>query len=564
MTGMRKRINISFFILVLLCALILSASVSMIVYNATRNREIDSVKDRANIAAELLNNTAEQDISFNFSYYDAEGARITVIAYDGTVLIDNKANPETLDNHGDREEFREAIQNGRGESTRYSATLDSETYYYAIRLNNGNVLRVSKTLDRIAGVFTNVVLAITGATALVLILAAVLAHRLTKSIVEPLNRIDFDGDNTDVYDELIPFVRKINQQKSEIKNQVVMLQNRADTIDAITLYMNEGLILIDKEGVLLAINKSALSIIGGKELVGKGLVGKNILHLRRDTDFQDAVKMCLSGVNAECTIEHDGKNYNVYFSPVRDYEITGGIILFHDISEKYELEKQRKEFSANVSHELKTPLTTISATAELIERGMAEEEDIKELVAKISVQAKRLIDIIEDIIRLSEHDEGTISAEHTEFDLRELAESVAAVLQQKADDKGVTVEITGERFSINANEQMIDELLFNLIDNAIKYNKDDGRINVTLSKENDTCLIAVADTGIGISEEHQSRVFERFYRVDKSRSKKTGGTGLGLSIVKHITEHHGGSVKITSSVDFGTTVECSLTDMKQQ
>ena len=551
---MKRRINISFFIIVLLCAVMLSASVSLIIYNVTRNREMAGIKDRAYMIAEILNSTGTQNIPLNFSYYDAEGTRITIISYDGTVLLDNKANPETLDNHSDREEFREALQTGRGESMRYSATLSTETYYYAIRLLNGDVLRISKTMDRVIGVFTNVLLSTAGVTILVLIIAAILASRLTKSIIDPLNKIDFDNKNSGVYDELIPFVRKINQQKSKIANQVKMLQSRADTIDTIISNMNEGLVLIDYSGIILSLNRSALGILGGNDLIGR-----NILHIYRDAEFQRGVNKCLSGKNNTLPIERDGKMYQVYFSPVKDYEITGGVIFFQDTSETYELEKQRREFTANVSHELKTPLTTITATAEMIEGEMIKDEDIKAFATKISTQAKRLISVIEDIIKLSEFDENSIKTENTEFILRELAESVVDSLQQKADEKGVSVEIKGELFAIKANKQMVDELLHNLIDNAIKYNKDDGMVVVLLSKEDDICKITVVDTGIGIEEKDQSRVFERFYRTDKSRSKKTGGTGLGLSIVKHITEHHKGSVTLTSTVDFGTTVECTLT-----
>jgi len=548
---MIKRIYLSFLCLVLLCAIALSASVSIIVYNATRNREIASIKDRANLAADLINNSDNLTGFSDFANYDADAARVTIIAYDGTVLLDNKAVAASLENHGDRQEFLQAMQTGRGESMRYSATLNSETYYYAIRLNNGNVLRVSKTMDRIVGVFINVLLAIVGVTVLVLIIASFLAHRLAKRIIDPLNRIDFEGDKSNVYDELLPFVKKLEQQKKEIDEQVIMLKNRADTIDAITGNMKEGLILLDKTGVVMAINKSATDIFREKDMPGR-----SILHTERDLEFQGKVKECLSGINAGMILHRDDKTYNAYFSPVQDYEISGGIILFQDISESYEAEKQRREFSANVSHELKTPLTTISATAEMIENGMAQEDDIKAFAGKITTQAKRLINVIEDIIKLSEFDEGTMVAEHTEFEMYELAESVIDVLRQKADEKNVSVDLIGNRFLVNANRQMIDELLFNLIDNAITYNKDNGSVTVTLSKENGTCKITVSDTGIGISGEHQSRVFERFYRADKSRSKKTGGTGLGLSIVKHVAEYHGGKVALTSTVDVGTTVEC--------
>jgi two-component system phosphate regulon sensor histidine kinase PhoR len=262
-------------------------------------------------------------------------------------------------------------------------------------------------------------------------------------------------------------------------------------------------------------------------------------------------------------VKRGGKIYNVYFSPVHDYEITGGVILLYDNSEKFEAERQRKEFSANVSHELKTPLTTIYATAEMIESGMAQEEDIRSFAKKITIQAKRLINIIEDIIKLSEFDEGKNKIERTQFDLYELAMSIIEALQQKADEKHVFVELVGERFNITANMQMIDELLFNLIDNAIKYNNDNGNVTVSLHKKNCLCTITVSDTGIGIPYQHQSHVFERLYRLDKSRSKKTGGTGLGLSIVKHICELHGGKVELTSDPGSGTIVKCTIADKQK-
>ena len=532
----------------------LSAAVSGLVYNAMRNREMDAIKDRANLVADLLNKAVDYAGFTDYANDDSGASRITIISADGTVLLDNKANAATLENHGDRVEFQQARQTGRGEAARFSATLGAETYYYAIRLSDGNVLRISNTMSNMAGVSTSVMPAIAVVTALVMLLANILARRLTKNIINPLANIDFDGDNTNIYDELLPYVKKIDQQKTEIAKQIGMLQNRADMIEIITGNMNEGLILIDKNGMLLAINKSASDIFREKDMPA----GKSIFHLGRDLEFQKNVKDCLAGVNAEMALSRYGKIYSVYFSPFRDREVTGGVILFHDISEKHEAEKQRKEFSANVSHELKTPLTTIFATAEIINSGMAGEEDVRAFAGKITVQAKRLINIIEDIIKLSEFDEGTIIAEYSEFDLYELSFSVAEALQQKADEKQVTVEITGARFDVKANKQMIDELLFNLIDNAIKYNKDSGLVNINLSKEDSGFRISVADTGIGIPEEHQSRVFERFYRVDKSRSKKTGGTGLGLSIVKHISEHHGGRVTLTSDTVKGTTIGCFI------
>jgi len=554
----KRRIYLNFLGLLLLCALLLSVSVSAIVFNVIKNQETAAVRDRAVLAADLLNmGIALTDSRFtDYSNYDADNARITIIAPDGTVLLDNKTTAANMENHGDREEFVEARQNGYGETTRYSRTFRTDTYYYAIRLDDGNVLRVSKTMSSIAGTSGAVIPAIIIITVLVMLAANIVARRLTKNILRPLDWIDLEGDveNAAVYDELIPYVKKIDQQKRQIASQMTALKNRADTIEVITGNMKEGLILIDNAGSVLHANNSAAVIFRDSDMASK-----NILHIYRDLEFQNGVKNCLSGVNAELTIRFGGRLYDVFFSPVRDgRKITGGAILFLDSTERHEAERQRREFSANVSHELKTPLTTVSGLAELIWNGMAKQEDIKGFAEKITAQVQRVVSIIEDIIRLSEFDEGKVSREYSEIDLRELADSVVESLREKAEEKHVVISVSGENVNLTANKRMIDELLYNLIDNAIKYNKENGSVKVTLSMEDRLCKIAVADTGIGIPEEHHNHVFERFYRVDKSRYKKTGGTGLGLSIVKHIAEHHYGCVELSSTEGTGTTVVCWL------
>jgi two-component system phosphate regulon sensor histidine kinase PhoR len=317
--------------------------------------------------------------------------------------------------------------------------------------------------------------------------------------------------------------------------------------------MKEGLILIDDGGVVLTSNKSARDIIGGN------VENRNILHVCRDTGFQGSVRRCLAGGNAEIRMERGGRVFSVYFSPVSSGgEITGGAILFFDRTDRHRAEKQRKEFSANVSHELKTPLTSISALAEMIAGGIAKDGDIKGFAEKITTHTQRLISIIEDTIRLSEFDEGIVERSYSEVDLYELAGSVIEALSDKAAEKDIAVTVSGARLRLSANKRMVDELLYNLIDNAVKYNKPGGDVSVTLAVEGGFCEITVADTGVGIPEDHQGRVFERFFRVDGSRCKKTGGAGLGLSIVKHIAEHHGGSVELTSKPGKGTTVKCRL------
>ena len=474
--------------------------------------------------------------------------RVSIIDETGTVTYDNMAAPETMENHLDRPEVTDALRNGRGESERFSDTLGETTRYYAMRTADGNVLRLALTTNSMARLMRGFIPVVLFCLLLAACLTLVIARRLTKRITEPINSIDLDAPELTEYDELLPFMKKIEQQKREINAQVAAFQNRADTIEDITGNMREGLILLDRNGTVLTANKSVSELFGDA-------IGKSILSVCRDIEFQTGVKQCLSGGNTEIIFERNDKVYSVHFNPAHN-NMGGAVILFFDVTARHESERQRREFSANVSHELKTPLTSISAYAELIENGMAKEEDIQGFASKILTQAKRLICVIDDIIRLSEFDEGNIRDEYTEFDLRELALYVIDVLREKAENKHIGVSVTGGRFSIKANRQMIDELLYNLIDNGIKYSAENGEVTVALSGEKDFCKIEVADTGAGIPSEHHSRVFERFYRVDKSRDKKTGGTGLGLSIVKHIAEHHGGRVELISAEEKGTTVMC--------
>ena len=540
----------------MLSVLLLSVSLSLLVYEAAKKQEIDAVKDRAVMIADLLDSGMAEDAQFaDYFNHTHSTARMTVIRADGAVLLDNKAYAANMENHSDRAEFIEALRTGTGEAFRTSGTFGDETYYYAVKLDNGNVLRTSKTMSSIAGVFASLLPAVLAVTIVVIWLAVFAAHRLTKRIIRPLDGIDFDsgefdGENAAIYDELLPYVKKIDKQKREISEQMAALKDRADTIEAITGSMKEGLILIDNNGDVLTANKSTRDIFGDAEQ-------KSVLHICREIEFQRAVAQCLAGNNVELPLNRGNKVYSVFLNPVYSGDvISGAIILFLDTTEKHISEKQRREFSANVSHELKTPLTAISALAEMIENGMTQEGDDKGFAARISEQAKRLINLIDDIIRLSEFDEGSFVNDKTIFDLHELAETV--ILALKDNDKGVDLQLTGCKPHIAANRRMIDELLFNLIDNGIKYNKDGGNVTVSLTREDGYCIITVTDTGIGIPQEHQPRVFERFYRVDGSRSKKTGGTGLGLSIVKNIAEHHGGKVQLKSTIGIGTTVTCSI------
>jgi len=534
---------------------------SILFMNATQAHEMAAVRDKTNLVSGLLNSG-----TFEYSERLSVGnTRMTIIAPDGRVLFDNHAGADLSVNRSDREEFIEAMTYGSGEAVRNSVTFGADTFYYAIRLDNGDALRLSRTLNSLGEVFPAILPNLIIITLAILGLAYFTTYRLTRRIIRPLALVDFDNLDTvnnsalseSQYEELWPYVKKINNQKLKIAEQFAVLQNRTETIEAIIANMREGLVMLDENGLVLAVNKSVLDIF---EVPAKrDVIQQTIRRIYRDLEFIQAVKQCLNGAHLEINLTRKGRFYNAFFSPVvTDGVENGAIIFFLDTTEQYKTETQRKEFTANVSHELKTPLTTISALSEMMANGMVKSNDVVNSANKIYGHSKRLINIIDDIIRLSEFDESKTPKDFTEFDIFELAKSVIGSLQDKADEKSVTIELTGQPLQIKANNRLIDELLFNLIDNGIKYNKDGGNVTLGICEENELCKISVTDTGIGIPEKHQSRIFERFYRVDNSRSKKTGGTGLGLSIVKHITEHHNGKIVLESVEGVGTTIECYI------
>jgi len=544
----QKRIFLNFGGLILICIVLLAVSFSLLFFNAAQTHEMAAIRDKAHLVAGLLN----ENFSTSHEGVEGGGTRITIISPDGWVLSDSYAGADLGVSRSDRSEFVSAINYGFGKTIRTSDTFGAETFYYAIRLQDGNVLRLSRTLYSLGGVFLSTLPAFVAVTFGILVIAYFVTKRLTLSIIKPLVEIDFDSTtlNESLYEELLPYMKKIEHQKIEIANQLTTLHNRAETIDAIIANMREGLVMLDEKGFVLAINKSALDIFGVSKK--HDVIQTNIGHIYRDHEFMQGVKKCLSGTHLEINFMRNSRFFNSYLSPASG----GAIIFILDTTKQHKADRQRKEFTANVSHELKTPLTTISAMSEMMSNGMAKTEDVAKFSQKISEHTKRLMNIIDDIIRLSEFDESKVEKEFTAFDIYELAKTVIASFQEKTYEKSVTIELTGQSIQIEANERLIDELIFNLIDNGIKYNKDNGNIAVDICEENKKCKISVTDTGIGISKEHKDRVFERFYRVDNSRSKKTGGTGLGLSIVKHIVEHHNGSIALDSTENVGTTITC--------
>ncbi|MCL2253280.1 MAG: ATP-binding protein [Lachnospiraceae bacterium] len=477
--------------------------------------------------------------------------RISIIDETGRVIFDNSADPAEMENHLSRPEVIDALRYGVGESERFSETLGETTHYYAVRTPDNSILRLALTTKSSAGLMSGFIPIVLICLLISAILAFLVARRLTHRITDPINHLDLEHPELTEYEELLPLAKRIILQKAEINERITELKIQTETTAAILKNMNEGMILIDSQGVVLTANKFIQEIFGDIE-------HKSILYILREIDFQSGLKQCLLGISTETRYERDGKIYNVHFSPVNETgKISGVVVMFFDITQQYKAEQQRREFSANVSHELKTPLTSISALSQMIMNGMAENpETIKDFAEKISTQTDGLVAIINDIIKLSEFDEDKAENETEAFDLTALAADIADAF--KVNEKNVSLRLSGESIILSANKRMIDELIYNLLENGIKYNRQDGQVNITLSCDNNWCSIAVSDTGIGIPKESQSRVFERFYRVDKSRSKKTGGTGLGLSIVKHIAEHHGGKVELDSTEGVGTKVTCTI------
>ncbi|MGN0136410.1 ATP-binding protein [Anaerotignum sp.] len=482
--------------------------------------------------------------------------RITWIDADGTVLYDSVAEVSEMENHGTREEVVEAMKNGEGESKRNSSTLSERTIYYAMRLGDGRVLRLAvETMSILALFFTM-------AFPLVLILAAMvgvslfLAFRTAKNITSPMNEIDLEHpDRAEVYEELTPLLRRIAVQNREINRQMAELKRRKEEFDTITANMQEGLLVLDGKGDILSYNEGVLRLLG----ISHVEEGKNIFSLNRSAAFRRGVEGALAGEHREERLELNGKICQIFVNPVfRDGETAGVILILFDATEKEERERLRREFTANVSHELKTPLTSISGFAEIMKSGIVPPEDMGNFAGKIYGEAQRLIDMIQDIIKLSKLDEKDSILEKEPVAMDTLVLEVCERLQPQAEKQQVKLAAQTEPLQFYGVKQVLTEMVYNLCDNAIRYNKPHGEVRLTLKKEGENLILEVADTGIGIAKEEQDRIFERFYRVDASRSAESGGTGLGLSIVKHGAALHDGNVSMESEIGKGTKMRICL------
>ena len=504
---------------------------------------------------ELASVAVERGGEDYLSSISSERYRLTWIAPDGTVLYDTVTDAESLENHADREEVREALAHGEGESSRYSSTILQKTMYCARRLTDGSVLRISISRATAGVLLIGMVQPILIVVIVALILSAVLARRLSRRIVRPLNELDLEHPlENNAYEELSPLLGRINHQHRQIDEQMRELEQQRTEFSQITGSMREGLVLLDEKERVLSINPAACRLFDADERC----VGQDFLTLDRSHDIRLAIADAMAQGHGEARAERGGRVWQFDVSRILSgTAAVGAVLLAFDITERETAEQNRREFTANVSHELKTPLQGIIGSAELLENGMVQPDDVPRFVGHIRKEAQRLVTLIGDIIRLSQLDEGDVMPRET-VNLLTLSQEAADDLTAAAEQKNVTISVTGESTCVSGVRRLLYEVIYNLCDNGVKYNVEGGSVSVRVGTEDGKAVVSVADTGIGIAPEHQGRIFERFYRVDKSHSKASGGTGLGLSIVKHAVQYHHGTVELQSEEGKGTTIRILL------
>lgn len=539
-------------IAVVISVLLLSlALITGVLYNHFETTMLDQLRTTAQFAEQGV----EQEGMAYFDSLHAQNCRVTWIAADGTVKYDNRSNPKTMENHADRQEVREAMENDSGTSVRRSSTLSEHTMYYAKRLSDGTVLRLSMSqrsvLFLMGGMLSPLVFIFLAAC----LLAGVLSYRVSKKIVKPLSKIDLKHpEQVETYDELSPFLQRIAAQNREIDARMAEIRKQQQEFSMITENMSEGLFVVDRNYQILSYNKSAMQIFG----MDPGQEHENLLAVNRSEGFRNAVDSALKGCHTQENLELNGRVYQIIANAVcqPDFaeDMVGAVILVLDVTEKEAQEQYRREFTANVSHELKTPLTSISGIAEIIRNGIVKPEDIPHFAGKIYDESQRLITLIGDIIKLSRLDENQVPMERETVDMLEMARDVVQQLSSVARKNGVTLVANGTHGQVQGVRQVLGEMVYNLCENAVKYNRAGGRVWVDVQQVADHVVLRVKDTGIGIPAAEQGRIFERFYRVDKSHSKAVGGTGLGLSIVKHGAALHHATISVSSEPEQGTEI----------
>ena len=533
------------------CALVLAVGLAAVMGILYSNFDGQMRKELSKEAAYLVYGVEQQGVDYLKNIKD-KSARITYIDQDGTVLFDNEADVSEMKNHSDRTEFQKAEKYGAGESSRYSDTLSEKTIYYALRLKDGTVLRVSGTQDSVLALVENLIFPLCGLLCLMLILSGIMASAISKRIVKPINELDLESPKENqIYEELSPLLSKIHRQNREIQNQLELAKQQQEEFSLITENMQEGLIVIDKYTMILSANSSAWNLFH----MDRVRQGESVYCLDREEEFRHAIEQVLSGEHTELVLKLNGSDIQLIANPViRDKKTEGAVVLLVNVTEKLERESLRREFSANVSHELKTPLTSISGFAEIMQGGLVKCEDIPQFAGRIYKESQRLLQLVEDVIQISQLDEEKTSYVWEPVDVYQVCKNAFESLKEKAKRFNVHLYICGERMKMEAVRTLLEEAIYNVCDNAIKYNRNDGSVSVFLTQTGQEIQIVVKDTGVGIPKEDQGRVFERFYRVDKSHSKEIGGTGLGLSIVKHAVGALKGSVILKSEEGNGTEI----------
>lgn len=533
------------------CTLVLAVGLAAVMGILYSNFDGQMRKELSKEAAYLAYGVEQQGLNYLKNIKD-KSARITYIDQDGTVLFDNEADVSEMKNHSDRTEFQKAEKYGAGESSRYSDTLSEKTIYYALRLKDGTVLRVSGTQDSVLALVENLIFPLCGLLCLMLILSGIMASAISKRIVKPINELDLESPEENlIYEELSPLLSKIHRQNREIQNQLELAKQQQEEFALITENMQEGLIVIDKYTMILSANSSAWNLFH----MDRVCQGESVYCLDREEEFRHAIEQVLSGEHTELVLKLNGSDIQLIANPViRDKKTEGAVVLLVNVTEKLERESLRREFSANVSHELKTPLTSISGFAEIMQSGLVKCEDIPQFAGRIYKESQRLLQLVEDVIQISQLDEEKTSYTWEPVDVYQVCKNAFESLKEKAKRLNVHLYICGEYMKMEAVRTLLEEAVYNVCDNAIKYNRNDGSVSVFLTQIAQEIQIVVKDTGVGIPKEDQDRVFERFYRVDKSHSKEIGGTGLGLSIVKHAVGALKGSVILRSEEGNGTEI----------
>lgn len=545
---MTKRIFRSVCIVAVVVLFASLALVMGVLYDYFSGSQENQLKTQTDLAAQGI----EHEGSSYFDGLDSEELRITWIDKNGKVLFDNKTDASSMENHLEREEVRQAVENGYGKSSRYSETLTEKSLYSAKKLSDGSVLRLSVSQYSVLTLFLGMLRPVLIIALLAVVLALLLAYRLSKNIVTPLNKLNLDSPlSNKVYEELSPLLKRMDAQQRQLKHQSEELKRKREEFETATENMSEGLIILNEKGVILSINRAAAKMLG----LSEDSVGKDFFSEKTSVNLKEPTQKALSGQNTEEVFALNDGNCQLLANPVStDGKVTGAALLVLDVTEKERAEQMRREFTANVSHELKTPLQTISGYAELLANGMVADKDKTAFSEKIYAEAQRMIRLIEDIIKLSNLDEGAVELTRETVDLYVTAENTVRSLLPAAKKANVTLSLNGENAEIYGIPQLLTAVVYNLCDNAIKYNKDGGTVFVSVKNNAENIVLSVRDTGIGIPKEQQERIFERFYRVDKSHSKEVGGTGLGLSIVKHAAKLHDAKITLESEVGKGTEI----------